>query len=497
MDNAVKIRKDFGRIQNWISGQYQSSSANQYADIYSPYTGEVIGECPMGTTGDVDQAVAAASKAFPGWKNTNIKNRVQVMFRFKDLIEKNLAELSNLVALENGKTLAEAEAGIMKGIECLEYACALPNKIAGEFQEVSAGVTCQMKREPLGVVASISPFNFPFMVPMWTVPLALTAGNAMLLKPSEQVPLSALRMGELLKEAGLPDGIFNVVNGAVEVVEGICDHPDIEAISFVGSSTVAKIVYTRGTATGKQVLALGGAKNHLVCMPDANLEYAPEQIVNSAIGCAGQRCMAASLMVAVGDCSEVIEQMVNYASSVKVGTGQGAIISSAAVKRINSYIDQAEEMGAKVSVDGRNAKPEHYIEGSENGYWVGPTILDNVTPDMPAAHDEIFGPVLSIVHVDTLEEAVELENKSPYGNAASIFTCSGAPAEYLAEHASAGMIGVNIGVPVPREPFSFGGWNDSRYGTGDLTGEDGIYFWTKNKKVTTKWVNPNNPDWMS
>ncbi len=497
MENEVKIKQDFGRIQNWIGGRYQASSANQYGNIYSPYTGGVIGEYPVGTQGDVDHAVAVAKKAFPGWRDTNIKARVQVMFRFKQLIEQNMEELSHLVSTENGKLLSESEAGIMKGVEVLEYALSLPNKIAGEFQEVSNGVTCRMVREPLGVVASITPFNFPFMVPMWTVPIALTVGNTMILKPSEQVPLSALRMGELFRQAGLPDGVFNVVIGSADVVEEICDHPDIEAISFVGSSKVAKIVYQRGSAAGKTVLALGGAKNHLICMPDANLNYAPSQIVNSAIGCAGQRCMAASLMIAVGDCDRIINKMVEYAKSVQVGHDQGAIINKASVERINSYITQAEEMGATVSVDGRQAKPENYIADSENGYWVGPTIIDNVTTEMPAAHDEIFGPVLSIVHVNTLEEAVEIENKNPYGNAASIFTCSGAPAEYLAEHASSGMIGVNIGVPVPREPFSFGGWNDSKFGTGDITGEDGMIFWTKNKKVTTKWVNPNNPDWMS
>ena len=293
MENEVKIKQDFGRIQNWIGGRYQASSANQYGNIYSPYTGGVIGEYPVGTQGDVDHAVAVAKKAFPGWRDTNIKARVQVMFRFKQLIEQNMEELSHLVSTENGKLLSESEAGIMKGVEVLEYALSLPNKIAGEFQEVSNGVTCRMVREPLGVVASITPFNFPFMVPMWTVPIALTVGNTMILKPSEQVPLSALRMGELFRQAGLPDGVFNVVIGSADVVEEICDHPDIEAVSFVGSSKVAKIVYQRGSAAGKTVLALGGAKNHLICMPDANLNYAPSQIVNSAIGCAGQRCMAA------------------------------------------------------------------------------------------------------------------------------------------------------------------------------------------------------------
>lgn len=497
MENAVKIKKDFGRIQNWIGGAYESSDASQYGKIFSPYTGEVIGEYPLGTASDVDRAVQSAKAAFPAWQKTNIKNRVQVMFRLKELIERDIDELSNLVSMENGKLLSEAKAGILKGIEILEFACSIPNKIAGHFQEVSDGVTCRFTREPLGVVASIAPFNFPFMVPMWTLPIALVVGNTMVLKPSEQVPLSALRLAELFKEAGLPDGVLNVVNGAVDIVEGICDHPEIEALSFVGSTKVAKIVYQRGSNAGKPVIALGGAKNHLICMPDANLGYAPPQIVNSAIGCAGQRCMAASVMVAVGDCNPVIEKMKDYADSVQVGTGQGAIINKTSMERINAYINQAEEMGATVLVDGRNAKPENYIEGSDRGYWVGPTILDNVTPEMPAANEEIFGPVLSIVHVDSLEEAIELENKNPYGNAASIFTSSGAPAEYLAEHASAGMIGVNIGVPVPREPFSFGGWNDSRFGSGDITGDDATSFWTKNKKITKKWVNPDNPDWMS
>ncbi|MGB3211348.1 MAG: CoA-acylating methylmalonate-semialdehyde dehydrogenase [Desulforhopalus sp.] len=486
-----------GKIDNWIAGIPLPSSAKECIDITSPYTGEVIGLCPMGGKTDLDQAVSAAGKAFSLWRNTHIKERVQVMFKLKPLIEKNIEELANLVSIESGKLLGEARAGVLKGIEILEYACSVPNIISGDYQEVSKGISCRFSREPLGVIASITPFNFPHMVPMWTVPVAIVCGNAAILKPSEQVPLSSMRLAELFKEAGLPDGVLNVVHGGVEMVEAICDHPGIEALSFVGSSKVAEIVYARASAKGKVTLALGGAKNHLIVMPDADLGFSPEQIVNSVTGCAGQRCMAAATIITVGDCDPIIDKMVEYAKGCRLGRDMGAIINAASVKRIEKYITEAEEAGAKVLVDGRKALPEAGLAGCENGYWVGPTILDHVTPDMPAACEEIFGPVMSIVRVKSLEEAVAIENRSSYGNAAAIFTSSGAPAEYVAEHASAGMIGINIGVPVPREPFSFGGWNDSRFGGGDITGQDGIYLWTKNKKVTTKWVLPKNTDWMS
>lgn len=486
-----------GKISNWINGSYVPSEATEYIPIVTPYTGAVIGECPLGGSADLDKAVAAASAAFPAWKKTHIKERVQVMFRLKTLLEENIDELANLASLECGKLIDEAKAGIMKGVEILEYACSVPNKIAGEYQEVSNGISCRISREPQGVIACIAPFNFPNMVPMWSLPIALVCGNTAVLKPSEQVPLSALKLSELFTKAGLPDGVLNVVNGGVEMVEAICDHPEIKALSFVGSSTVAKIVYGRGAAAGKPVLALGGAKNHLIVMDDADPDFSPEQIVNSVIGCAGQRCMAASAVIAVGDCDHLIEKMVSYAKGIDIGRQIGGIINAQSVERINGYITGAEEQGAKILVDGRGAKPQADLPGCEDGYWVGPTIIDRVSPQMPAACEEIFGPVMTIIRVKTIEEALAIENASPYGNAASIFTSSGAPADYLIEHASAGMVGVNIGVPVPREPFSFGGWNDSKFGSGDITGEDGIDFWTKKKKVTTKWVYPQNPDWMS
>lgn len=496
--NNIKIQKDFGKLKNWIGNKGVESKATTYIELHTPYTGEVIGSVPMGTAADVEEAAKSAKAAFKVWSNTNIKERVQVMFRLKNLMERDFEQLKQLVSLENGKTLAEAHGDVAKAIEVLEFGCSIPNKISAPILEVSNGIYCQVIKEPIGVVASIVPFNFPIMCPMWTIPIALTVGNTMVLKPSEQVPLGAMKLAELLKEAGLPDGVLNVVHGGVDVVNAICDNPDIKALSFVGSTKVAKIVYGRAAMAGKRVLALGGAKNHLVLMPDANIETAPTQIVDSAMGCAGQRCMAASVMLAVGDCDKHIEGMVAYAKSIKVGEKLGSVINKQSVERINNYITQAEKLGAKILVDGRNHKPDNAdIKGIENGYWVGPTLLDNVSPDMPAGCEEIFGPVLSIIRVKTLEDAVKIENKNPYGNAASIFTTNGANAQYLFRNANAGMNGVNVGVPVPREPFGFGGWNDSKFGNGDLTGDQGIDFWTQDRKITTKFIEPQTRNWMS
>jgi malonate-semialdehyde dehydrogenase (acetylating) / methylmalonate-semialdehyde dehydrogenase len=496
--NNIKIKKDFGKLKNWINNTGVESKGTTYIELHTPYTGEVIGSVPMGTAADVEEAAKSAKAAFKVWSNTNIKERVQVMFKLKSLMERDFEELKQLVSLENGKTLAEAHGDVAKAIEVLEFGCSIPNKISAPLLEVSNGIYCQVIKEPLGVVASIVPFNFPIMCPMWTIPIALTVGNTMVLKPSEQVPLGAMKLAALLKEAGLPDGVLNIVHGGADVVNAICDNPDIKALSFVGSTKVARIVYGRAAMAGKRVLALGGAKNHLILMPDANLETAPTQIVDSAMGCAGQRCMAASAMLAVGDVEKHIDGMVAYAKSIKVGEKLGSVINKQAVERINRYITEAEKQGAKVLVDGRNQKPDNAdINGIEGGYWVGPTLLDNVSPDMPAGCEEIFGPVLSIIRVKTLEEAVKIENKNPYGNAASIFTTSGANAQYLFRNANAGMNGVNVGVPVPREPFGFGGWNDSKFGNGDLTGDQGIDFWTQDRKVTTKFVEPQTRNWMS
>ena len=482
----------YSQVTNCINGE-QISGNGQMLEVFSPLNGQVISEVPLSSADVVDEAVTAARGAFPAWSALTLKERVQIFFRYRQLLEKYRTELVALVSEENGKTSAEAAAEVDKSIELTEFATSLPQLCAGEIEIVSRGVECRSERHPLGVVASISPFNFPNMVPNWTIPNALALGNTMILKPSEQVPLSANRIAEILAEAGLPKGVLNVVHGAQAAVEAICDHPGIDAVSFVGSTKVAKIVYQRATSNLKRALCLGGAKNHLIVLPDANEEMTASDVAASMTGCAGQRCMAASAMVAVGKVDAIIDRLCEETKKIIPGKNLGAIISQQAKERIEGYIAEAEAQGAKILVDGRNAT----VEGKENGYYVGPTVIDFVTPDMKIAKEEVFGPVLAILRTSTLDEAIEIENNSPYGNAASVFTQSGRLAKYVADHASAGMIGVNIGVPVPREPFSFGGWNESKFGTGDITGESSIEFWTKLKKTTTKWNPEARTNWMS
>lgn len=479
-------------VTNFINGEYGSANG-QLLDVYSPLNGELISKVPLSSAEVVDQAVIAAQQAFTDWAKTPIKERVQVFYRYKSLLDKHLDELAALITEENGKTIEEAKAEIKKSIEVTEFACSLPQLTSGEVEQVSKGVECRSEYHPLGVVVSITPFNFPNMVPNWTIPNALTLGNTMILKPSEQVPLSANRVADLLAEAGLPKGVFNVVHGSREAVEALCDHPGIEAITFVGSTKVAKIVYRRATANLKRALTLGGAKNHLIVLPDANEEMTASNVAASMSGCAGQRCMAASAMVAVGPVDKIIEKLCEEARKIVPGKNLGGIISKEAKERIEGYITEAETQGAKILVDGRGV----VVEDKENGYYVGPTIIDYVTPDMRIAREEVFGPVLSIIRVSSVDEAIEIENSSNYGNAAAVFTQSGGLARYVAERASAGMIGVNIGVPVPREPFSFGGWNESKFGSGDITGKSSIEFWTKLKKTTTKWNPEAKTNWMS
>ncbi len=479
-------------LKNVIGGK-QVPFKGEHLEVLSPLNGEFISRVPLSGAPEVDQAVAAARAAIHPWVAQPIKERAQVFYRYKQLLERYQDELTALVQEENGKTAGEARAEVLKSVEVTEFACALPQLIQGEIEEVSRGVECRSDRKPVGVVASITPFNFPNMVPNWTIPNAIALGNAMILKPSEQTPLSANRLAELLQEAGLPDGIFNIVHGARDVVEAICDHPRIDAVSFVGSTRVAKRVYARAASHHKRVLALGGAKNHLIVLPDANVEMTATNVAASMTGCCGQRCMAASAMVAVGEVDLIIEKLCEEARKIVPGENLGAVISAAAKERIEQYITEAEQQGAKILVDGRGVT----VPGRENGFYVGPTVIDNVTPDMPIAREEVFGPVLSIMRTRTVEEALEIENGSEYGNAAAVFTQSGGLAKYVAERASAGMIGVNIGVPVPREPFSFGGWNQSKFGTADITGKSSIEFWTKLKKTTIKWNPEARTNWMS
>src|SRR6478672_2694197 len=444
----------YAEVQNCIGGAFVSPDA-PLLDVHDPSSGRLISRVPLSSRREVDAAVVAAQAAVPGWSGTPIKERVQVLYRYKTLLERDIDELAALVTEENGKITSEARAEVLKSAELTEFACSLPQIVTGEVLEVSRGVECRVERYPVGVVAAITPFNFPNMVPNWSIPNAIALGNCVVLKPSEMVPLSANRIAELLREAGLPDGVFQVVHGGRETVEALCDHSGIAAISFVGSTKVAKVVYRRGTANLKRVLALGGAKNHLIVMPDADVEMASSNIVP--------------------------------------GRDIGPVISAQAKARIERYITEAEDAGATVLVDGRGA----IVPGKENGYFIGPTIIDHVTPDMRIAQDEVFGPVLVIIRAKDVDEALEVENASPYGNAASVFTESGGVARYVMERANAGMVGVNVGVPVPREPFSFGGWNDSKFGVGDITGRGSIEFWTQSKKMTTKWNKEAGVNWMS
>ncbi len=472
---APTSSRKYPDVRNYIAGEFVPGEGAPYLDVHNPADGRVIARVPLSAAADVDRAVQAAKKAFPAWSATPIKERVQVFFRYKALLEKHIAELAKLVTEENGKIDGEARAEVLKSAELTEFACSLPQITAGEVLEVSRGVECRIERFPVGVVASITPFNFPNMVPNWTIPNALALGNCMVLKPSELVPLSAGRIAELLAEAGLPDGVLNIVHGGQETVEAICDNPGIEGISL------------------KRVLALGGAKNHLIVMPDAEPEMTSSNVVASMSGCAGQRCMAASVLMAVGATDHIIGRMVDLMRAMVPGVHIGPVITREAKARIEGYITEAEKMGAKVLVDGRGYK----VAGKEDGYYVGPTLIDHVTPDMRIAQEEVFGPVMVVIRTKDVAEAVDVQQRSPYGNAASVFTESGGVARYVMENASAGMVGVNVGVPVPREPFSFGGWNESKFGVGDITGRGSLEFWTKSKKMTTKWNKEAGVNWMS
>ncbi len=441
----------------------------------------------------VNEAVSAAATAFTEWGRRSVKERVEPLFRFKQRVEANLSELAALVSRESGKTPAEGEAGLRRGLEVVEYATSAPALLVGETLEVSTEVECSSRRYPLGVVAGITPFNFPAMVPLWMFPLALACGNTFVHKPSEHASLTPLRLAELLHDAGLPAGCFTVLQGDRSTVEALLDHPDIAAAAFVGSTPAARAVHLRGSAAGKRVLALGGAKNHLILLPDAPVAATARGIVSSAFGCAGQRCMAGSVVLAVGDCDALIEAIVEDAKRLRPGVDLGAIVSPHAFTRIQGYLDRAAKRGLTFRLDGRNVRAADF----PSGRFLGPTILDHAAPGDECACEEIFGPVLTIVRVRDLPEALAIENRSPYGNAASLFTRDGAAAAHFEQHANAGMLGINVGVPVPREPFGFGGWNASRFGQGDITAKDALSFWTKTRKTTRRWDTSGARNWMS
>jgi malonate-semialdehyde dehydrogenase (acetylating)/methylmalonate-semialdehyde dehydrogenase len=490
---ATEMNRVLKPTSHVINGKNEIPETAKTIQVHSPLNGIEIGKITVADTSTVNKAVQAAHSAFASWGETPVKERVQVLFKFKQLLERDIDAIAHLVSTENGKTFAEAKAEVEKGIEVTEFATSLPQIMQQETLEVSKGVECTAKRFPLGVTVGITPFNFPAMVPMWMIPIAIGTGNSFILKPSEQVPLTANVLAEYLQKAGLPNGVFNVVHGDKTTVNALLEHPLVKAIGFVGSSTVAKQVYQKGTMSGKRVLALGGAKNHLVVMPDADPELTASNVVASAFGCAGQRCMAASVLILVGNSNHILDKIVQEAAKIKAGVNLGSVISNTAKERIENYITRAQQNGANLLVDGRNA----IVPEKENGTYVNPTIIEGIEPTNECACDEIFGPVLSVLRVNTLEEALAIENANPYGNAAAIYTTNGGTARYFSDTASAGMIGVNIGVPVPREPFSFGGWNNSRFGYGDITGMEGVRFWTNLKKITTKWTANAAKNWMS
>ncbi len=477
---------------NLLGGVWVKGDAGT-REQFSPVTGEKLGTVSLPSPLQITGAIESAVRAQKEWARQPPKERARVLFEFRNILLREADEIARLKGMEAGKTFDEAKAGLMKGVEVLEFAISVQNLDLGGKVEVSRGVWCEYRREPLGVVANITPFNFPAMVPMWTIPIVLALGNAYIWKPSDKTPLTARKIADALAEAGLPKGLMTVLHGGGDTVNAIIDHPQVRAVGFVGSTRVAKLVYQRATNLGKRALCLGGAKNHIVLLPDAAPELAGPGISDSFTGCAGQRCMAASVLLAVGNVDKHIEQIVKRASSLRLGETMGAIITKEQKQFLVEAITRAEKAGAKVLLDGRSAQAP---KGKEGGNWLGPTVLDCVKPGSEAAVEELFGPVLSIVRCKDISEAMKIENSNDYGNACSVFTSSGPLAERVVREATTGMVGVNVGVPVPREPFSFGGVNASKFGSGDITGHHSLDFWSNVKKVTVKWEPQTDSTWM-
>jgi malonate-semialdehyde dehydrogenase (acetylating)/methylmalonate-semialdehyde dehydrogenase len=479
----------FEVISHRIGGEETRGASSRTAPVYDPATGEVQAEVLLAEPADVDAAVAAAREAFAEWSQASLSRRAKTMFAFRQLLDRNVEELARIVSSEHGKVLEDAKGEVLRGLEVVEFACGIPHLLKGEYSDqVSTTVDAFSFRQPLGVCAGITPFNFPAMVPMWMHPVAIACGNAFVLKPSERAPSASNLVAELYAEAGLPDGVFNVVHGDKVAVDALLDHPDVAAVSFVGSTPIASYVHARATEKRKRVQALGGAKNHAVVMPGADLGYAADQLAAAGFGSAGQRCMAVSVAVAVDEIAEpLVEEVARRAREIKVGPGldpasqMGPVVAPQARERIVDYIGQGAAAGARLTVDGRE------LEVDGGGFWVGPTLLDRVRPEMSVYRDEIFGPVLSVVRSGGLDEAIDLINRNPYANGAAIFTGSGYEARRFQREVEVGMIGVNVPIPVPMAFYSFGGWKDSLFGDHHIHGPEGVRFYTRGKAITSRW----------
>lgn len=482
-------------VGHFISGHRQPSTSGRTAEVFDPALGVATKHVALANQAEIESAIKSANAAFPAWRDTSLAKRQQVMFAFRELLNARKGELAQIITAEHGKVLSDALGEITRGQEVVEFATGIPHLMKGSYSEnASTGVDVYSTRQPLGVVGIVSPFNFPAMVPMWFFPLAIAAGNTVVLKPSEKDPSAAIWLAELFKEAGLPDGVFNVLNGDKEAVDGLLTHPDVAAISFVGSTPIAKYVYETGTKHGKRVQALGGAKNHMLVLPDADLELVADSAINAGFGSAGERCMAISVVVAVEPVADaLIEKVVARMKALKTGDGRrgcdmGPLITKAHRDKVASYIDVAKADGATVVVDGR----EGNFDGEAAGFWLGPTLIDRVSTNSAVYRDEIFGPVLSVVRVQSYEEGLALINQSEFGNGTAIFTNDGGAARRFQNEVVVGMIGINVPIPVPVAYYSFGGWKNSLFGDTKAHGEEGVHFFTRGKAITSRWLDPSH-----
>jgi len=483
-------------LHHWIDGQATEGSPERHDPLHDPAVGAQTGRLPIASLDDVDAAVASAKAAFPGWRDTSLSQRNRILFRFRDLVDRHSDELATLITGQHGKVLADAKGEVARGLDVIEFACGLPHLLKGEHSEdVSTGIDAFSVRQPLGVVAGITPFNFPAMVPLWMFPIAIACGNTFVLKPSEKDPAANVRLAELFSEAGLPPGVLNVVHGDAVAVNRLLEHPDVEAVSFVGSTPIARHVYETGTRAGKRVQALGGAKNHMVVLPDADIGQAADAAVSAGYGSAGERCMAISAVVAVGDVADrLVPAIVERIDDLKVGPGtadgvdMGPLVTEAHRDRVRAYVDLGVEEGADLVVDGRDLT----VAEAEDGYWLGPCLFDRVQPEMKVYLDEIFGPVLSVVRVDSFDDALDLVNACEYGNGTAIFTNDGGAARTYHRDVQVGMVGINVPIPVPMAYFSFGGWKASLFGDTHVHGMEGVRFYTRAKAVTVRWPDPHD-----